>query len=138
MLTDDGTAVFHMHKDKNFLPYVNMLKDVFGDKKVAVFDVSMLDSVVVAAKSVFFPHLHEYVPQSAPQQCDEVDIDFTSVQQCNYLHSHSSEESAEDFSHPCEHPKTFYRNLHNVVDTLDFPRQLRYASYHALNCTSFV
>eukprot|EP01031_Cornospumella_fuschlensis_P030677 gene30677-37069_t len=138
LLTEDGTAVFHMHKDKNFLPYVNMLKDVFGDKKVAVFDVSMLDSIVVAAKSVFFPHLHEYVPQSAPQQCDEVDIDFTSVQQCNYLHSHSGEESANDFSHPCEHPQTFHRNLHNVVDALDFPRQLRYASYHALNCTGFV
>ncbi|RYH24233.1 hypothetical protein EON65_16960 [archaeon] len=137
LLTEDGSAVFHIHKDKNFLSYVDMLKEVFGDKNVVVFDISALDSIVVAANSVFFPRIHEYTPRNELQQCDEVDINFDSVQQCNYIHTHTDRALVEDFVHPCEHPETFYRNAHNVVDALSFPRKLRYAAYHALNCTGY-
>lgn len=138
LLTEDGSAVFHIHKDKNFLSYVELLKGVFGDKNVVVLDISSLDSIIVATNSIFFPHLHEYVPRTELHQCDTVDINFDSVQQCNYIATHSGGEVEEDFVHPCEHPETFYRNVHKVVDALDLPRKLRYASFHALNCTGYV
>lgn len=131
-----GLALFHLHKDGNFMGYWREIQEVFGRSRTALLELAGGNAVVAVSKAAFYVNSHAYDNILAKLQSEHCDQHGVEGQECSWRVDDVEYWEAVDSAHPCDFPVAAVRREFAFAEAMGYPDDWRWMGSYALNCTN--